>query len=329
VNGIHSVLHLQTYMSDSFIFFIFLHSLFIRCFDVASPGKDCFEIATSPSKKSPVGQKGMISCLSFNPDYSGAFAAGSFAHSVGVYVENMPECALLLSSLEYGVSCVRWSPCGRYLWTGGRNSSSLLCWDIRATQTVVGSVQRPLATNQRMTFDLDPWGATLCTGDQGGNILFFDTKTFELLHTVDSKTVESSSLDGNCQRRSCVNSVAFHPFSGLLGLSTGERTFGATSTSSGSSESDTDDSDAEGVAAPDIADDRGDADIQGPPAKKPRRTGTGTGTSTGAEQQQVVLPSCIDGARASVCASSIQLLCLQYTQIKMSTADPSAKAVSE
>lgn len=62
------------------------------------------------------GQKGIISCLAFNPDYSGCFAAGSYANSVGIYVENADECALELSGLEFGVTCLKWSPCGNYLW---------------------------------------------------------------------------------------------------------------------------------------------------------------------------------------------------------------------
>jgi len=188
------------------------HSLHSRCFDMSCPGRECSEIPTTPSRKSPEGQKGIISALAFNPDFSGAYAAGSYAHSLGIYVENSPDCVLLFDRLDCGVTCMRWSPCGRYLWVGGRNSPNIICWDIRSTQTAVGHVERKLTTNQRMTFDLDPWGKVLCTGDQDGDIHFYDTTSFERINSAPSN-------------HSCVNSVMFHPFSALLATSSGERSF--------------------------------------------------------------------------------------------------------
>ena len=72
---------------------------------------------TCKSRKDAEGQRGIISALEFNPDYSGAYAAGSYAHSVSVYAENARESVLELDT-EYGVTCLRWSPCGCMLWTG-------------------------------------------------------------------------------------------------------------------------------------------------------------------------------------------------------------------
>ena len=43
----------------------------IRSFSTSEPGRVHTNLATSPSRKSPYGQKGIISCISFNPDYSG------------------------------------------------------------------------------------------------------------------------------------------------------------------------------------------------------------------------------------------------------------------
>ena len=104
----------------------------IRVFDLNEPGARYTSIPTSKTRHSALGQKGLISCLAFNPDCSGAYAAGSFASSVGIYVENesgtcsvivySPSClsylryieaALELSNLDFGVTALKWSPCGR------------------------------------------------------------------------------------------------------------------------------------------------------------------------------------------------------------------------
>lgn len=130
----------------------------IRIFDINEPGKSSIAIPTSSSRRASTGQKGLVSALAFNPDYSGAYAAGSYAHNVSVYVETAAESVLEISGLGCGVTHLKWSPCGRYLWIGCRNSSHIACWDMRGTRTEVGRVERPLTTNQRMMFDLDPWG---------------------------------------------------------------------------------------------------------------------------------------------------------------------------
>ena len=80
-------------------------------------GRTCTIAPTCKSRKDTEGQRGIISALEFNPDYSGAYAAGSYAHSVSVYAENARESVLELDT-EYGVTCLRWSPCGCMLWTG-------------------------------------------------------------------------------------------------------------------------------------------------------------------------------------------------------------------
>lgn len=46
----------------------------IRIFDVAQPGRTCSTYPTCKSRKDMDGQRGIISVLKFNPDYSGAYS---------------------------------------------------------------------------------------------------------------------------------------------------------------------------------------------------------------------------------------------------------------
>ena len=59
----------------------------IRIFDLTRPGKQISSRATSKTKRSKIGQRGIISCIAFNPDYSGMYAAGSYANTIGIYSE--------------------------------------------------------------------------------------------------------------------------------------------------------------------------------------------------------------------------------------------------
>jgi len=201
----------------------------IRCFDLNTPGSECTSFYTSKSRKSMFGQKGLISCLQFNPDGSGCYAAGSFLGNVSIYVEQSPTSVLDITQLGHGVTHLRWSPCGHYLWVGTRQHPELSCWDIRATKNKLHTVTRTCNTNQRMIFDLDPWGQHLVTGDQSGNILCYDitAPSCPLIQTFATK-----------QGRN-LNTCLFHPFYSLLLTASGERVFDKFDDNLSSSESET------------------------------------------------------------------------------------------
>jgi telomerase Cajal body protein 1 len=204
----------------------------IRCFDVSNPGLgNSFDIPTTRSRRDMTGQKGIISTLAFSPDYSKTYAAGSFAHSIGIYVEDMDGCALELRDLDIGgITCLKWSPCGHYLWSGGRNTNSLVCWDIRKTGHELGRVARSSVTNQRMSFDIDPWGKYLATGTSDGEVKVYDTTTFELAASLRPENLNAD----------CMNSVAFHPYSSILVTGSGQRHFNDFSDDDDDSNSDDD-----------------------------------------------------------------------------------------
>lgn len=172
----------------------------------------------------------MISSISFNPDYSGLYAAGSFSGDISVYAENSGAQSFFdIVRLGYGVDTLKWSPCGRYLWISGRNNPEITCWDVRNTKRQVGTVTRSISSNQRNKFAIDPWGQYLIAGDDQGKILSFDTQTFKCIREIDT---------GCCNT---VNACHFHPYSALIIASQGERTFNMPSLSESSTDSDKDD----------------------------------------------------------------------------------------
>jgi WD40 repeat protein len=85
------------------------------------------------------GQKGIISAFAFNPDYSGLYAAGSYDSSICLYAENQQSYVQHLNPQAFGgVTCLKWSPCGQYVWAGGRRCNSIVCYDIRNTRDELG-----------------------------------------------------------------------------------------------------------------------------------------------------------------------------------------------
>ena len=196
----------------------------IRIFDAANPGRQETNVPTCKTRKDKFGQKGIISAISFCPDFSGLYAAGSFSQNVGLYAENTNKRQALVQPLGMGVTHLKWSPCGYYLWAGGRKKSDIVCIDIRMSKREVGRVDRPLTSNQRVSFDIDPWGKYLITGTQDGEVLAYSTETFELASKVGYSYETSKSR----LVRDCINSATIHPYSSLLVTASGQRHFDET-----------------------------------------------------------------------------------------------------
>ena len=185
----------------------------IRIFDVARPGRQCELRQTCPTRKSREGQRGIISCIAVSPDYSGLFAAGSYAGVVGLYVDNSPTMLCALGGHRGGVTHVRFSHDGTYLFSGARQDDAILCYDVRRSQAPIASFERRCATNQRIGFDLSSDSRALVTGGEDGRVLVYD-----VLQPEPPPAVWLTYPDA-------VNGAVLHPFLPLLGVAVGQRHF--------------------------------------------------------------------------------------------------------
>ncbi|RMC22907.1 hypothetical protein DUI87_00093 [Hirundo rustica rustica] len=101
------------------------------------------------------GQRGLIGCLAFSPSQS-LFACGSYGRSLGLYPREGGGAVALWPRLPAAPTHLRFSPCGTRLYAGGRKDRHILCWDLRVPDRPLLALPRRVATNQRVTFDLDP-----------------------------------------------------------------------------------------------------------------------------------------------------------------------------
>jgi len=108
--------------------------------------------------------KGIISAMDISPD-SGVLAAGTLTRSVGLYdQEGSGEVVSIFSvaaegeqtsnSLK-GVTDIRWSSCGTYLYVAERKSEKITVWDVRKLFGKVATLTgREAFTVQRMGIDV-------------------------------------------------------------------------------------------------------------------------------------------------------------------------------
>ncbi|KAI9202096.1 WD40-repeat-containing domain protein [Polychytrium aggregatum] len=185
----------------------------IEIFDIHCPGRDSVKRPTTKPRRSREGQKGILSCISFCPDMSNLYAAGSFSGSIGFYDGNDNDRPLLLlKDSSHGITQVSFSPDGNYLYSASRSSTSILCWDIRNTEKVLYRISRNAQTSQRIGFSIDPGSSHLSTGDKEGRILTYKLGEAEPI-LVGSDKVHSDT----------VSAAAHHPYLPLLASSTGHR----------------------------------------------------------------------------------------------------------
>ena len=123
----------------------------VRVFDLSRPGREHRIVPTfKRANRETTGQRGIISCIAFNPDKSGLYACGSYSRNVGLYAAPKGNLLYNLQGQRGGITQVLWSRDGNYLFSGGRKDREILCWDVRNTGDVLLSLPRIVSTNQRL-----------------------------------------------------------------------------------------------------------------------------------------------------------------------------------
>ncbi|KAJ9648125.1 hypothetical protein H2199_001902 [Coniosporium tulheliwenetii] len=110
------------------------------------------------------GMRGIVSALDISCE--GYLAAGTFARNIALFGdEGREECFSCFSVAGFsdkdekisgtGITQVKWSPCGRYLYVAERKSNGVLVYDIRVAGKRLGWLAgRKSNTNQRMGIDV-------------------------------------------------------------------------------------------------------------------------------------------------------------------------------
>ncbi|KAI0067581.1 WD40 repeat-like protein [Artomyces pyxidatus] len=214
----------------------------IEVFDLNYPGEGT-RLATTPSRKSRDGLKGIISALAFCPSYDPSysfFAAGSLSPpqsgsaNVALFSEDTGEKPVgWVGDIKASVTQLAFNPIKPHLLYGSfRRHNALYSWDLRGDTTVPLQIFRPgaesrIETNQKIKFDIDIGGKWLSVGDERGDISMF---ALDETSASESLTANGVGCDIEPSLRyhahdDTVGSVAFHPLQPLLLSVSGSRHF--------------------------------------------------------------------------------------------------------
>jgi WD40 repeat protein len=190
----------------------------IRVFDVSRPGRDCYSRPTYAK----VGQSGIISCMAINPVMPKTYAAGSFNRTVALYTEPRGEMMCMFQGQHGGVTHIKFSPEGSMLFTGGRKDPEILCWDLRNPGEILFTLQRQVATNQRIYFDIDSSGRYVMSGNQNGTVTVWDLQSSPTSQ-LHSDPILAPVYTFVAHDNDTVNGLSCHPSSPLTATASGQR----------------------------------------------------------------------------------------------------------
>ncbi|KAI0302283.1 hypothetical protein B0F90DRAFT_1816499 [Multifurca ochricompacta] len=220
----------------------------IEVFDLNRPGEG-IRLATTSSKKSKDGLKGIISALAFCPSYDPSYrlyAAGSLTPSsanIALFDEDTGgKPVAWVGDIKASVVQLAFNPVKPHiLYASFRRYDEIWSWDLRGNTITPyqtfrrGNISRP-ETNQKMKFDIDLGGDLMGIGDQASN------GNVNLFKLVDDSTQPATELTVEAGAEGthhsvitpalrfhghddAVGSVAFHPLRALLLSVSGSRHF--------------------------------------------------------------------------------------------------------
>ena len=183
----------------------------LHFFDLERPGREHTTLTTHSRKKE--GQTGIISCIACPKDTSGLLAAGSYSSTAALYDSRSQDQIALLEGHSGGITHLKFSVCGAYLYSGARRDGAIYCWDARQLNGAVYALQRDVhTTNQRIYFDIEPWGRHLASGGEDGFVRVWDLR-------------DGSEVGKFRAAKDTVNGCEFHPSLPVLATSSGQRRF--------------------------------------------------------------------------------------------------------
>ncbi|KAM9514240.1 telomerase Cajal body protein 1 [Guaruba guarouba] len=190
----------------------------VRVFITERPGRSHQERSL---REGGQGQRGLIGCLAVSPSQP-VLACGSYGRSLGLYPLGGGGAVALWPLLPAAPTHLRFSPDGTRIYAGGRKDTHILCWDLRLPERPLLAVERHVTTNQRVTFDLDPTGRFLVSGDTSGFVTLWDTVGTPPQPgdpPLVAPTLRFRAL------RDCINGTSLHPELPLLATASGQRLF--------------------------------------------------------------------------------------------------------
>lgn len=143
----------------------------LSTFDVSRPGEQAItSVKTGPKSRraswsNPTASlRGLVSALDIDRQYN-VLAAGTLSRQIGLYdAAGQGDCVGVFSVKDTeadlaisgsGITQLRWSKCGRYLFVVERKSNGAMVYDIRNTGQLLSWITgRNVLTNQRMKIEL-------------------------------------------------------------------------------------------------------------------------------------------------------------------------------
>lgn len=201
-------------------------------FDPACPGRDYSTISLHRRREESL--PGLIGTLCFSPTEPGLVAAGSYAGGAALVDTRCATTLCLLHGTSgTGVSLVRFSADGNYIYTGSRGTNaSIQCWDVRNSSGALYSMPRACPTYQRLEFCIAPSGRHLVAGDEEGAVRWYDLR-------------DGGEVGAFRAASDTINGVSVHPFLPVLATASGQRRLPETQGSSDEEEEEGDHEDAE------------------------------------------------------------------------------------